>query len=121
MTIGYILWAALLAIAFIAVTLGKPLHQALTPIPDGDMTEIVRFLGHRDQTPVVVKKRIELPQGRLVNVYGRPRIARFYNVAARDADGAEHRHDLAIEGREAQIDLILHHQGPEGYWTKALQ
>jgi hypothetical protein len=124
MTIGYILWAALLAIAFLGITLGTPIHQALTPVPEDDMAEIVRFLGYRDQTPFVVKKLIwsDIPQSRFgANLYGRPKNGRFYRVRARDADGSEYRHELAIEGGKPQIDLLLYYQGPEGFWTKALQ
>ncbi len=121
MTIVYIPWAALLAIAFFIVTLGPSLHQALTPVPDKDMAEIMRFLGYRDQTPFVVKKRIDIPQGRSANVYDRPRNGRFYRVRARDADGSEHHHELAVEGGQPQVDLRLYYQGSEGYWSKALQ
>jgi hypothetical protein len=124
MTIGYILWAVLLAIAFFGITLGTPIHQALTPIPDNDMAEIVRFLGHRDQTPFVVKKQIwaDIPQRPFgANPYDRPKDGRFYRVLARGSNGLEHRHELAVEGLKPQVDLLLYYQGSEGYWTKARQ
>ena len=124
MTIGYILWAALLAIAFFAIALGTPIHQALTPVPDDDMAEIVRFLGYRDQTPFVVKKLIwsDIPQSRFgVNPYDRPKNGRFYRVRARDANSLAYSHELAIKGSTPQIDLQLYYQGSKGYWTKALQ
>jgi len=94
-------------------------------VPTDDQAAMNLFLANRDETALEVKRNFWAggPEGGYgpANIYGRPSRGRFYQVVARDAEGARYRYELAVAGDRKQGDLTLFRQDPGGYWSRVLQ